>query len=115
MILSYAYDIEALPNFFSITIISINDYLKQFKDACKINKKGKKEPVPLTQIYTVKEIIDKLDKVKKKKFYITDTDDSQLNNEDSYDDESLDDLDNDDDLDDLVIIDDSEENDGDML
>ena len=44
-----------------------------------------------------------------------DTDDSQLNNEDSYDDESLDDLDNDDDLDDLVIIDDSEENDGDML
>ena len=44
-----------------------------------------------------------------------DTDDSQLNNEDSYDDESLDDLDNDDDLDDLVIIDDSEENDVDML
>ena len=39
----------------------------------------------------------------------------QVNNEDSYDDESLDDLDNDDDLDDLVIIDDSEENDGDML
>ena len=41
MILSYAYDIEVLPNFFSVTIISINDYLKQFKDACKINKKGK--------------------------------------------------------------------------
>lgn len=78
MILSYAYDIEVLPNFFSVTIISINDYLKQFKDACKINKKGKKEPIPLTQIYTVKEIIDKLDKVKKWKFYITDTDDSQL-------------------------------------
>ena len=78
MILSYAYDIEALPNFFSITIVSINDYLKQFEDACVINKKGKKEPVPLTQIYTVKKIVDKLDKVKKWKFYITDTDDSQL-------------------------------------
>lgn len=78
MILSYAYDIEVLPNFFSVTIISINDYLKQFKDAYKINKKGKKEPIPLTQIYTVKEIIDKLDEVKKWKFYITDTDDSQL-------------------------------------
>ena len=78
MILSYAYDIEALPNFFSITIVSVNDYLKQFEDACVINKKGKKEPVPLTQIYTVKKIVDKLDKVKKWKFYITDTDDSQL-------------------------------------
>ena len=64
--------------------------------------------------HSTKVIIDDYDE----DFEITtedDTDDSQLNNEDSYDDESLDDLDNDDDLDDLVIIDDSEENDGDML
>ena len=64
--------------------------------------------------HSTKVIIDDYDE----DFEITtedDTDESQLNNEDSYDDESLDDLDNDDDLDDLVIIDDSEENDGDML
>ena len=64
--------------------------------------------------HSTKVIIDDYDE----DFEITtedDTDESQLNNEDNYDDESLDDLDNDDDLDDLVIIDDSEENDGDML
>ena len=78
MILSYAYDVEILPNFFSITIVDVGDYLRTFADACVINKKGNKIPVPLTQIYTVKEIKEKLNKVQRKCFYITDTDDSQL-------------------------------------
>lgn len=78
MILSYAYDVEVLPNFFSITIVDVGDYLRTFADACVINKKGKKTPVPLTQIYTVAEIKEKLNKVNRKSFYITDTDDSQL-------------------------------------
>lgn len=78
MINTFAYDVEILPNFFSVTIVSIDDYLKVFKDACSINKKGKKEPIPLVQKFSVKEIVEKLDSVKKYKFYITDTDDSQL-------------------------------------
>ena len=78
MILSYAYDVEILPNFFSITIVDVGDYLRTFADAYVINKKGNKIPVPLTQIYTVGEIKEKLDKVQRKCFYITDTDDSQL-------------------------------------
>lgn len=78
MILSYAYDVEILPNFFSITIVDVGDYLRTFADACIINKKGNKVSVPLTQIYTVEEIKEKLDKVQRKCFYITDTDDSQL-------------------------------------
>lgn len=78
MIRSYSYDIEVLPNFFSITIIDVNDYLNVFSDASVINKKGDKIPIPLTQKFTVKEIKDRLDKVKCKSFYITDTDDSQL-------------------------------------
>lgn len=78
MIKTFAYDVEILPNFFSVTIVSIDSYLKVFKDACNINAKGKKETIPLVQKYTVKEIIEKLDIVDKYKFYITDTDDSQL-------------------------------------
>ena len=78
MIRSYAYDIEVFPNFFSITIVDVGDYLRTFADACVINKKGNKIPVPLTQIYTVEKIKEKLDKVQRKCFYITDTDDSQL-------------------------------------
>ena len=78
MILSYAHDVEILPNFFGITIVDVGDYLRTFADACVINKKGNKIPVPLTQIYTVEEIKEKLDKVQRKCFYITDTDDSQL-------------------------------------
>lgn len=81
MINSYAYDIEILPNFFSVTIVDVKDYLNVFKDACNISvKKGKeiRTPVPLTQKYSVKEIKDKLSKIKTYKFYITDFDDSQL-------------------------------------
>lgn len=81
MINSYAYDVEILPNFFSITIIDVKDYLNIFKNACSISiKKGKeiRTPIPLIQKYSVKEIKDKLSKIKTYKFYITDTDDSQL-------------------------------------
>lgn len=73
-----AYDVEILPNFFSIVIVDINHYCQVFKDACVIDKKGKRVPVPLTQIYSVKEIKEKLNEVNTHKFYITDTDDSQL-------------------------------------
>lgn len=81
MILTYAYDVEVLPNFFSVTIVDVGNYLKKFSNACDINiKKGKeiKTPKPLTQIYTVKEIKDMLSEVKTYQFYITDKDDSQL-------------------------------------
>lgn len=74
MIISHSYDIEVLPNFFSITIVDVGDYLKTFKDCC--NEKDK--PIPLTQKFTVSEIKNRLNIVSKKKFYITDTDDSQL-------------------------------------
>lgn len=81
MIHSLAYDVEILPNFFSVVIVDVNDYLKVFDDACSISiKKGKevKKPIPLVQKYTVAEIKYKLKEVKQKSFYITDTDDSQL-------------------------------------
>ena len=81
MIDIWAYDVEILPNFFSITFVDLGDYFKKFEDCCKIEiKKGKEKrtPIPLTEKYTVKEIVEKLDKVRKKQFYITDTDDSQL-------------------------------------
>lgn len=76
MINSYCYDIEILPNFFSITIVELKSYLDVFKD-CHDNS-NRKLPIPLTQIYTVAEIKEKLNKVNRKSFYITDTDDSQL-------------------------------------
>ena len=78
MINSLVYDVEVLPNFFSITIVNLNDYLKVFDNACSINSKGKKKPIPLVQVYSVKEIKQKLDSIDYKGFYITDTDDSQL-------------------------------------
>lgn len=81
MINSYAYDVEVLPNFFSVTIINVKDYLNIFNDACTISiKKGKevRTPIPLVQKYSVEEIKDKLNKVKSYEFWISDTDDSQL-------------------------------------
>lgn len=81
MIESWAWDIEILPNFFSVVFVKITSYLKVFEDSCEISiKKGKeiRTPIPLVQKYTVKEIKEKLDSVEKKSFYITDTDDSQL-------------------------------------
>ena len=74
MINCIAYDVEALPNFFSITFISLNDYLKVFKDCRDSNDKA----IPLVQKLSVAEIKDRLSKVKTWQFYITDTDDTQL-------------------------------------
>ena len=74
MILSRSYDVEVLPNFFSITITDVNDYLRVFADC--VNEKGK--PIPLVQKLTVKEIKERLAIVKRCSFYITDKDDSQL-------------------------------------
>lgn len=73
MILTKAYDVEILPNFFSVVIVDVNDYLKVFADAT-----DGKHPIPLVQKYKVAEIKDKLKSVKQVSFYITDTDDSQL-------------------------------------
>lgn len=67
-------DVEILRNFFSITIISLNDYLTIFKDC--VDDKGK--PIPLVQKLTVEEIKNRLDKVKTDAFYITAEDDNQL-------------------------------------
>lgn len=67
-------DVEILPNFFSITFINLNDYLKVFADC--VNDKGK--PIPLVQKLTVAEIKQRLDTIQYDTFYITDKDDSQL-------------------------------------
>ena len=72
MIRCIGFDVEILPNFFSITFVSINDYLKVFADVTD----GK--PIPLVQKLTVAEIKERLDRVEKWQFYITDKDDSQL-------------------------------------
>ena len=68
------YDVEILPNFFSVTFVDLADYLKIFKDC--VNEKGK--PIPLVEKYSVAELRKKLREVKTKQFYITDKDDSQL-------------------------------------
>lgn len=68
------FDVEVLPNFFSITFVDLADYLKAFEDC--VNDKGKK--IPLIQKLTVGAIKDRLSRIKNRKFYITATDDSQL-------------------------------------
>lgn len=73
MIRCIGFDVEILPNFFSITFVSINDYLKVFAD---VTDNGK--PIPLVQKLTVAEIKERLDKVEKWQFYITDKHYSQL-------------------------------------
>lgn len=76
----YAYDVEVLPNYFSITVVDITDYLNIFADVCDIKIKKRKEiktPKPLIEKLTVKEIINRLDKVRKWQFDITDYDESQ--------------------------------------
>ena len=72
MIRCIGFDLEILPNYFSIGFVSINDYLKVFADVTD----GK--PIPLVQKLTVAEIKERLDKVEKWQFWITDEDDSQL-------------------------------------
>lgn len=76
MINTYSYDVEVLPNFFCITITEVGSYLEIFKDC--VSNDGKNKPIPLTQVLTVAEIKNRLNIVKRKKFYITDTDDAQL-------------------------------------
>ena len=66
MINMWAYDVEILPNFFSITFVNIVDYVAKFEDAVKVKiKKGKeiKEPIPLVEKFSVKDIVNKLDTV----------------------------------------------------
>ncbi len=74
MIISQAFDIEIFPNLFSVTFIDLQDYMQTFSDC--VNAKGK--PVALPEKLTVAEIKSRLDKIKCKIFWISDTDDSQL-------------------------------------
>lgn len=76
MIATYGYDVEVLPNFFSITIVSLDDYLKKFSDAVDDSKKHK--PIPLIQKFKVSEIKERLNQVKHWSFSITDTNDKEL-------------------------------------
>ena len=76
MIHKWAYDVEILPNFFSISIVDLDDYLKTFED-CHDNTK-KKKAIPLIQKLSVKEIKSKLNNIKSYKFWISDFDDSML-------------------------------------
>lgn len=73
MIKPWAFDLEVLPNFLSITFVNLADYLVKCKCVDDDNK-----ILALTDKYTVKEIKDLLETVEAKEFYITDTDDSQL-------------------------------------
>lgn len=74
MIYSKAVDVEIFPNLFSVGFVDLADYMKTFADC--VDADGK--PIPLTDKLSVKEINERLDKVKKDMFYISDTDDSQL-------------------------------------
>lgn len=65
---------EILPNFFSITVVSLNDYLKTFADC--VNDKGK--AIPLVQKLSVADIKSRLDNIQSYSFYITDEDDKGL-------------------------------------
>lgn len=69
MIRSIACDIECFENLFSATFVDVQDYLKVFKDC---------EGMALTECLSVAEIESRLESVKSKIFYISDTDDSQL-------------------------------------
>lgn len=70
MIRSLATDVEVFPNMVSFTFVDLRDYFAHF---------GKYGTQPLTEVMTVKEIKETLDDVKSWIFYISDTDDSQLN------------------------------------
>lgn len=69
MIRSIATDIECFENLFSATFVDVQDYLRVFKDC---------EGMALTECLSVAEIESRLESVKSKIFYISDTDDSQL-------------------------------------
>ena len=77
---NWSYDVEVLPNFFSVTFVDLDDYLREFKDVCEVSvKKGKevRTPIPLTEKLTVAEIKNRLNRIRKRQFYITDYDNSQ--------------------------------------
>ena len=74
MIRSKAFDVECIPNLFSVAIVDLNDYLNKFSDC--VDKKDK--AIPLTQKLSVDEIIKRLDEVDKEVYVITDYDDSDL-------------------------------------
>lgn len=74
MIISKAMDVEIFPNLFSIIFVDLKDYMSTFADC--VDNKG--HPLSLTECLTVKEIKERLDKIKSDTFYISDTDDSQL-------------------------------------
>jgi len=77
---NWAYDVEVLPNFFSITFVDMDDYFRVFIDICESEIKKDKlvvTPIPLTERLTVAEIKNRLSKVKTKQFFITDYDNSQ--------------------------------------
>lgn len=74
MIISKAFDIECFPNLFSVIFVDMKHYLQTFADC--VNDKGK--PIPMTEKLSVKEIKERLASVKNDKFWISDTDDSQL-------------------------------------
>ena len=74
MIKSLGIDVEIFVNLFSVTFVDLQDYMKTFSDC--VDAKGK--PVALPEKLSVAEIKSRLDKVKSKIFWISDTDDSQL-------------------------------------
>lgn len=74
MIRTIAFDVEVLPNLFSISFVDLQDYLNKFSDI--VNKKGK--AIPLVEMLTIKEIKSRLDSVAKKAYVITDFKDDDL-------------------------------------
>lgn len=69
----WCYDVESVPNFFSICFVDLVAY---FEIMNVVNAKGK--PECLTDVLSVAEIKARLSKVPKKQFYITNEDISQL-------------------------------------
>lgn len=74
MITLKAFDIESFINMFSVIFVDLKDYLDKFSDC--VDEKGK--PIPMCEKLSIAEIKDRLSKVKSDTFYISDTNDSQL-------------------------------------
>ena len=74
MIRTIAFDVEVLPNLFSISFVNLQDYLSKFADI--VDKKG--NAIPLIEKLTVAEIKARLDSVAKKAYVITDFKDDDL-------------------------------------
>ena len=74
MINSYAMDVEIFPNLFSVTFVDVQDYMQTFADC--VDSKG--NPIALTEKLSVAEIKSRLNDIKSKVYWISDSDDSQL-------------------------------------